>query len=88
MSGLFAQQEPTIFNVTLAFVVADSRGLIPAEPINGTIIARRRRPAPYHACTLTAYRGFVVWYRVNPIYNLQDYYRVLGQRTLWACQSP
>ena len=24
---------------------------------------------------MTAFRGFVVWYRVNPIYNLQPYYR-------------
>jgi ribose/xylose/arabinose/galactoside ABC-type transport system permease subunit len=37
---------------------------------------------------LTAFRGFVVWYRVNPIYDLQPYYRVVGQGTLLGIPIP
>ena len=35
-----------------------------------------------------AYRGFVVWYRVNPIYNLQPWYRVIGQNSIGPIPIP
>ena len=50
--------------------------------LNGAIIAGAGvNPLIVTLGTLTAYRGFVVWYRVNPIYDLQPYYRVVGQGT-------
>jgi ribose/xylose/arabinose/galactoside ABC-type transport system permease subunit len=38
--------------------------------------------------TLTAYRGFVVWYRVNPIYNLAHSYRIIGQSAIGPVPVP
>ena len=38
--------------------------------------------------TLTAFRGFVVWFRVNPIYDLQPYYRVVGQGAIFGIPVP
>jgi ribose/xylose/arabinose/galactoside ABC-type transport system permease subunit len=79
MSGLFAQKDPTTFNVLLAFVVPIAVGLL-GGALNGAIIAGAGvNPLIVTLGTLTAFRGFVVWYRVNPIYDLQPYYRVIGQ---------
>jgi ribose/xylose/arabinose/galactoside ABC-type transport system permease subunit len=38
--------------------------------------------------TLYAYRGFIIWYRVNPIYDLQPWYRVIGQNSLGPIPIP
>jgi ribose/xylose/arabinose/galactoside ABC-type transport system permease subunit len=79
MSGVFAQKDPTALNIFLAFTLPIMVGLL-GGMINGLVIAWAGvNPLIVTLGTLTAYRGFVVWYRVNPIYDLQPYYRVIGQ---------
>src|SRR5262245_51639668 len=88
MSGLFAQQDPTTLNVLLAFGVPIGVGLL-GGALNGAVIAGAGvNPLIVTLGTLTAFRGFVVWYRVNPIYDLQPYYRVIGQGTLLGIPIP
>ncbi len=56
---------------------ADRRSASLGGALNGAIIAGAGvNPLIVTLGTLTAFRGFVVWYRVNPIYDLQPYYRV------------
>jgi ribose/xylose/arabinose/galactoside ABC-type transport system permease subunit len=79
MSGLFAQRDPTPINMALAFALPIAIGLL-GGAINGLVIAWAGvNPLIVTLGTLTAYRGFVVWFRVNPIYDLQPYYSVIGQ---------
>jgi ribose/xylose/arabinose/galactoside ABC-type transport system permease subunit len=88
MSGLFAQRDPTAANMLLAFGTPIVVGLI-GGAVNGAIIAGAGvNPLIVTLGTLTAFRGFVVWYRVNPIYNLQPYYSVIGQGTLFGIPIP
>ncbi|HMN87627.1 MAG TPA: ABC transporter permease [Bauldia sp.] len=88
MSGLFAQQEPTVFTVTMAFVAPIAVGVL-GGALNGAIIAGAGvNPLIVTLGTLTAFRGFVVWFRVNPIYDLQPYYRVIGQGTIAGLPVP
>jgi ribose/xylose/arabinose/galactoside ABC-type transport system permease subunit len=88
MSGLFAQQDPTPLNVLLAFAVPIVVGAL-GGALNGAIIAGAGvNPLIVTLGTLTAFRGFVVWFRVNPIYDLQPYYRVIGQGTLLGIPVP
>jgi len=88
MSGLFAQREPTAFNVILAFGVPIAVGVF-GGVCNGLIIAGAGvNPLIVTLGTLTAFRGFVVWYRVNPIYDLQTYYQVIGQGTVLGIPVP
>jgi ribose/xylose/arabinose/galactoside ABC-type transport system permease subunit len=88
MSGLFAQRDPTTLNVLLAFVVPIAVGLL-GGALNGAIIAGAGvNPLIVTLGTLTAFRGFVVWYRVNPIYDLQPYYRLIGQGTALGIPIP
>ena len=57
--------------------------------LNGAVIAGAGvNPLIVTLGTLTAFRGFVVWYRVNPIYDLQPYYRVIGQGSLFGVPVP
>ncbi|HTR11852.1 MAG TPA: ABC transporter permease [Roseiarcus sp.] len=88
LSGQFAQKDPTLANMILAFtapVIVGAAG----GALNGAIIAGAGvNPLIVTLGTLTAYRGLVVWYRVNPIYNLQPYYRVVGQGTLLGVPVP
>jgi ribose/xylose/arabinose/galactoside ABC-type transport system permease subunit len=88
MSGIFAQKDPTAANMVLAFAVPIAIGLL-GGALNGTIIAGAGvNPLIVTLGTLTAFRGFVVWYRVNPIYDLPPYYRVIGQGTLLGIPIP
>src|SRR5438552_8597396 len=88
MSGLFAQKDPTALNMLLAFIVPIAVGLL-GGALNGVVIAGAGvNPLIVTLGTLTAFRGFVVWYRVNPIYDLQPYYRVIGQGTLFSIPIP
>jgi ribose/xylose/arabinose/galactoside ABC-type transport system permease subunit len=88
MSGLFAQRDPTATNVILAFVVPIAVGVL-GGMCNGLIIAAAGvNPLIVTLGTLTAFRGFVVWYRVNPIYDLQPYYRAVGQGTVLGIPVP
>jgi ribose/xylose/arabinose/galactoside ABC-type transport system permease subunit len=87
-SGVFAQKDPSAANVFLAFVLPVLIGLA-GGAINGVIIAWAGvNPLIVTLGTLTAYRGFVVWYRVNPIYDLQSYYRVVGQGAVGPLPIP
>jgi len=87
-SGLFAQKDPTALNVLLAFVLPIAVGVL-GGTLNGAIIAGAGvNPLIVTLGTLTAFRGFVVWYRVNPIYDLQPYYRVIGQGTALGIPIP
>src|SRR5713226_8065542 len=87
-SGVFAQKDPSAANVFLAFMLPVLIGLA-GGAINGVIIAWAGvHPLIVTLGTLTAYRGFVVWYRVNPIYDLQPYYRVIGQGALGPVPIP
>jgi ribose/xylose/arabinose/galactoside ABC-type transport system permease subunit len=87
-SGQFAQKDPTLTNMILAFALPIIVGLL-GGAINGAIIAGAGvNPLIVTLGTLTAFRGFVVWYRVNPIYDLQPYYRIVGQGTLLGLPAP
>lgn len=88
MSGLFAQRAPNVASVFLAFFLPLLVGTL-GGAVNGAIIAGARvNPLIVTLGTLTAYRGFVVWFRVNPIYNLQPYYRVVGQGSIAGVPVP
>jgi len=87
-SGVFAQKEPHVMNVLLAFVLPVMIGLI-GGAVNGLIIAWAGvNPLIVTLGTLTAYRGFIVWYRVNPIYDLQPYYQSVGQGSIGPVSIP
>ena len=87
-SGVFAQKDPSAVNVALAFLLPVAIGLL-GGALNGVIIAWAGvNPLIVTLGTLTAYRGFVVWYRVNPIYDLQPYYRAVGQGTAGPVPIP
>ena len=87
-SGVFAQKDPTAFNIAMAFTTPIVIGIL-GGAFNGAIIAGAGvNPLIVTLGTLTAFRGFVVWYRVNPIYNLQPYYRTVGQGTLGGIPVP
>ncbi len=82
VSGQFAQRDPTPANVACAFFLPIVVGVL-GGALNGAVIAGAGvNPLIVTLGTLTAFRGFVVWYRVNPIYDLQPYYRVVGQGSL------
>jgi putative xylitol transport system permease protein len=88
MSGIFAQKDPTALNMILAFGVPIAVGVL-GGALNGLIIAGAGvNPLIVTLGTLTAFRGLVVWYRVNPIYDLQPYYQVIGQGTLGGIPVP
>ena len=62
LSGQFAQKDPTLLNMILAFAVPIGVGLI-GGALNGAIIAGAGvNPLIVTLGTLTAYRGLVVWY--------------------------
>jgi ribose/xylose/arabinose/galactoside ABC-type transport system permease subunit len=87
-SALFAQSDPTAFNVAMAFVTPIAVGVL-GGALNGAIIAGAGvNPLIVTLGTLTAFRGFVVWYRVNPIYDLQPYYAIVGQGTVAGVPVP
>lgn len=88
MSGLFAQRAPSVISALLAFLLPLLTGVV-GGAINGAIIAGVRvNPLIVTLGTLTAYRGFVVWFRVNPIYDLQPYYREIGQGSIAGIPVP
>jgi ribose/xylose/arabinose/galactoside ABC-type transport system permease subunit len=87
-SGLFAQKDPTFFNMAMAFTAPIAVGLL-GGALNGAIIAGAGvSPLIVTLGTLTAFRGFVVWYRVNPIYDLQPYYQIVGQGVIGGIPVP
>jgi ribose/xylose/arabinose/galactoside ABC-type transport system permease subunit len=87
-SGLLAKQEPTPLNVTLALGVPLLLGLA-CGLLNGYLVSWGRLPPLIVTLgTMYAFRGFIVWYHVNPIYQLQPWYRVLGQEKVGPIPIP
>jgi ribose/xylose/arabinose/galactoside ABC-type transport system permease subunit len=87
-SGLLAKQEPTPLNVTLALGVPLLLGL-GCGLLNGYLVSWGRLPPLIVTLgTMYAFRGFIVWYHVNPIYQLQPWYRMLGQEKVGPIPIP
>ena len=87
-SGLIARQDFTVVNATLAFGLPVVIGLF-CGIFNGSLIAWFRLPPLIVTLgTMYAFRGFIVWYHVNPIYQLQGWYRVLGQEKIGPVPIP
>ena len=75
-------------NVALAFSVPITLGLL-CGMFNGSLVAWVRLPALIVTLgTMYAFRGFIVWYHVNPIYQLQPWFRVLGQEKIGPIPIP
>jgi ribose/xylose/arabinose/galactoside ABC-type transport system permease subunit len=87
-SGLLAKQEPTPVNVALALGVPLFLGLA-CGFVNGYLVSWGRLPPLIVTLgTMYAFRGFIVWYHVNPIYQLQPWYRILGQEKVGPIPVP
>jgi ribose transport system permease protein len=87
-AGLLAKQEFTVVNAALAFGVPILLGLL-CGVINGSLVAWFRLPPLIVTLgTMYAFRGFIVWYHVNPIYQLQGWFRVLGQERIGPIPIP
>ncbi len=87
-SGLLARQEFTVVNAALAFGVPILVGLF-CGLFNGSLVAWFRLPPLIVTLgTMYAFRGFIVWYHVNPIYQLQTWFRVLGQEKIGPIPIP
>jgi ribose/xylose/arabinose/galactoside ABC-type transport system permease subunit len=81
-SGLFAQREVTFWNVVLAFGLPILIGVL-GGAINGSLVAYADlNPLIVTLGTLTAFRGFAVWFHIEPIYELQPYYRYVGVKDI------
>jgi ribose/xylose/arabinose/galactoside ABC-type transport system permease subunit len=79
ISGLFAQQVPSILTVIMAIFLPLIIGLF-CGLFNGVIVSWGKVPALIVTLgTMYAFRGFIVWYHVNPVYKLSAWYRVIGQ---------
>jgi ribose/xylose/arabinose/galactoside ABC-type transport system permease subunit len=88
ISGVYAQQDPSAKTVLLALGIPIAIGLF-CGLFNGVLVAWGKIPALIVTLgTMYAYRGFVIWYRVNPIYNLQPWYRVIGQEKVGPIPIP
>ncbi len=88
MSGVYAHMNPTPMNIVIALAAPLTIGIL-CGVINGSLVAWARIPALIVTLgTLYAYRGFVIWYRVNPIYDLEPWYRVIGQGSLGPIPLP
>ena len=87
-SGLLAKEGPSPINVALALGVPLLLGLV-CGVLNGFLVSWGRLPPLIVTLgTMYAFRGFIVWYHVNPIYQLQPWYRVLGQEKVGPIPIP
>ena len=87
-AGLLGRQELTFLNAAVAFGVPILLGLL-CGMFNGTLVAWVRLPALIVTLgTMYAYRGFIVWYHVNPIYQLKPWFRFLGQEKIGPIPIP
>jgi len=87
-SALFAQQNSPQMNLALACAAPILVGLLGGLINGGVIAAAGVNPLIVTLGTLTAFRGFVIWYRVNPIYNLSPAYRWIGQSSIGPVPLP
>jgi len=88
VSALLAQREPGALGIALALGAPCAVGVL-GGLVNGGIVAYTRvSPLIVTLGTLTAYRGFAVWFRVNPVYELQPWYRELGRLELGPLPLP
>ena len=86
--GIYAQKDPTPANILIALAIPLGIGLF-CGLFNGALVAWAKVPALIVTLgTLYAYRGFVVWYRVNPVYDLQPWYRVIGTGSIGPIPIP
>ena len=87
-AGLLAKQEFSFVSAALTFAVPLLLGLL-CGMFNGALVAWLRLPALIVTLgTMYAYRGFIVWYHVNPIYQLQPWFRVIGQEKIGPIPIP
>jgi ribose/xylose/arabinose/galactoside ABC-type transport system permease subunit len=87
-AGLLAKQDLTVVGAAVAFGVPLLLGLV-CGMLNGALVAWMRLPALIVTLgTMYAYRGFIVWYHVNPIYQLQPWFRLLGQEKIGPIPIP
>lgn len=87
-SGLMARQDPTPLNMALAFGLPILLGLV-CGLINGVLVSWGGLPPLIVTLgTMYAFRGFIVWFHVDPIYRLQAWYRVLGQEKILEIPIP
>jgi ribose/xylose/arabinose/galactoside ABC-type transport system permease subunit len=88
ISGVYANKLPIPLNIFLAILFPIAIGLL-CGLLNGSLVAWARVPALIVTLgTMYAIRGFVIWYRVNPIYDLQPWYRVIGQGSVGPIPVP
>lgn len=87
-SAIFAQEGTAQQSLALAFLIPLVLGLFGGAINGGVITAGGVNPLIVTLGTLTAYRGFVVWYRVNPVYNLAPAYRAIGQSLVLGVPVP
>jgi len=88
ISGIYARKDPTTINVIIALGLPIVLGLL-CGLINGVLVAWGRVPPLIVTLgALYAYRGFIVWYHVNPIYQLKPWYRILGQEKIGIVPIP
>ena len=73
-AGLIGKQEFTVVNVALAFGLPILLGFFAACSTARLIAWVRLPPLIVTLGTMYAFRGFIVWYHVNPIYQLQAWY--------------
>jgi ribose/xylose/arabinose/galactoside ABC-type transport system permease subunit len=87
-SALCADQAGSLWTIPGAFLLPILTGVF-AGVLNGVIVSRGR-VAPLIATlgTMTAFRGFVEWYRINPVYNLQSWYTWIGQASVVGVPVP
>lgn len=87
-SALFAQQESRAAGVVLALASPLLVGLA-GGALNGALVAFSRvSPLIVTLGSLTAYRGFAIWFRVDPVYDLEAWYRELGRFELGPVPLP
>lgn len=87
-SGLAARQDPGVVSMTAAFVLPVILGTI-CGLFNGYLVSWGGLPPLIVTLgTMYAYRGFIVWYHVDPVYRLPDWYRVLGQGRIGPIPIP
>lgn len=87
-AGLVARGDPTPVNIILAFGLPIVLGTI-CGLFNGYLVSWGGLPPLIVTLgTMYAYRGFIVWYHVDPVYRLQEWFRVLGQGRIGPIPVP